>query len=224
MNAFSTIGFWRVMLAFSLCRFGFGGSSSSNTKSTSQQNYTDARSVSSVDSHAVTDSGNTSTSNSNSLTNWLSNVGNTSTSASNVGNTSTTSTTTASNSGNTTIIGTDGGSVHIADMQAQLMQAVGEQNLDAVKAIAGLGSAVGGAATDLAALSQSNSMQLSTHMLDLTGELIDKMATGSSSAIAAQSAMVQAGAASAGVSTQAGIQKIVLIVGAVLSVALILKK
>lgn len=226
----------------------FGGGSSSDTRSTTQQTYSDQRvavqggqgqsggmfnraqddhsttaslsdvgnqftqwlqsssnAYSSTDSHAVSDSGNST------------NSGNTSTTLNNADSHNTQSV--------INYTGTDGGSVQIAQLQAQLMGAVGANNLDVVRTVAGLGAQVGGAATDLAALSQANSMQLSTHMLDLTGELIDKLATGTGSAVAAQSAISQATAqqASASAAAAGGMQKTLLIGAGLLAAALILK-
>ena len=168
----------------------------SNSGNTSAS-WTDSRTTANHDSHALTDSGNT----------WASS--------------------TDSHNQQTTVnwTGTDGGSTKIAEFQAQLMGAVGEQNRDAVKTLARMGAGIGGNAYELAALSQANSMQFSTHMLDMTGELIDRLATGTGATLSAQSAISAATSMQAGASatSAAGMQKMILIGGGLLLAVLILK-
>ena len=221
----------------------FGGSSKSSSSTNSTQNYTDARQAIQNDSHDVSNSGNSS---------WfqsLSDIGNTSYSSnyssrtSNVdsGNTSivdsrSTSTTNTdarnlsnTNSGNTSSVinytGTDGGSVRIAELQSQLMGAMSENNIDAVKTLARMGSGIGDSAYELAAQTSANSMALSTHMLDLTGELIDKLATGTGNAVAENAAVAQSMTASATAAASSGaqMQRVMLIGGAVLLALIVLK-
>jgi hypothetical protein len=231
LKIYSPLALARLRHEGSASRCYFGGSSHSSTQSTSQQTYNDNRQainndshntsnawtsntdLTSSDSHAVSDSGNTSAA-------WSS-------SNSNSGNTSTTSTDShnSSTTTNVTQIGTDQGAVQMAAMQTQLLGAVSEQSFDAVKAVAGLGASVGGSATDLAALSIQNAMQSSTHMLDLSSELIDKLATGTGSAIAMQSAASQdtANQAQATMAQTSLLQKTLVIAGAVVLAVLLLK-
>jgi len=179
----------------------FGGGSKSSSSTNSTQNYTDARQAIQNDSHDVTDSGNSS---------WSQNL-------SNSGNTTTNS--------STTIIGTDGGSVRIAELQSQLLGAMSGDNIDAVKTLARMGSGIGDSAYELAAQTSANSMALSTHMLDLTGELIDKLATGTGNAVAENAAVAQSMTASATAAASSGaqMQRVMLIGGAVLIALIVLK-
>lgn len=148
------------------------------------------------DSHEVANSGNTSsevtttTSDSgNSFAQWLSSL---TTTTSNSGNTSVTdarnlaSSTTDSRSTVVNYTGTDGGLGRITDML--------KHSFDG---LAGYGAGVGREAAELAALSQANSLTLSTHMLDLTGDLIGRLTTGAALSTAAQVDAVRSTAASA---------------------------
>lgn len=161
------------------------------------------------DSHATTNSGNTSkavtntttdSGNTSSLTQWLSSLTN---NTSNSGNTTVTdgrnlaSTTTDSRSTVINYTGLDGGVGTIAAMVAQSLGAVADSNATSVRELARYGAAVGDNAADLAAMSQANSMRLSTHMLDLTGDLIGRMATGAALSTAAQVDVVRTTAARA---------------------------
>lgn len=250
----------------------FGGGSKSQAVNTSAQSYYDSRQTNQTDNHAVSDSNNVSE--------WLSNVGNTSTTVeanrsystqdsgntwsqestavtdsgntsstwwqansdshavANSGNTSSqlTRNTSTADSGNvsdtgnvfdsrstvTNYTGTDGGAVTIAGFNSQLLQALGDSNNATVRSLATLGANVGNSSADLAMASQANSMQLSSHMLDLTGELIDRLATGASVTTAAQTAMVKSTAGAASDSTKQ-MQKMAYIAGGVLVLAIVLK-
>ena len=239
--------------------FGGGGGSSSATTSTSQQAYNDSRAVTSNDSHAVTDSGNTTNSMS-SVSSWLqqlSDSGNTTNSTSlssidshaltdsgntssfaqwlqtltNSGNTSTTNSTSlstadthaVSSSGNTSIIytGTDGGAGKIAEMQAQLLGAASADQLGTVRALAGLGASVGEQAYSLARVTAANSMQASSHMLDLTGELIDKIGGGAQVTAAAQVAAAQNNTSAADAQSKAMVKAAWITGGVMLVLALL---
>ena len=185
---------------------------STTNSSSSTNNLTTA------DSHNVADSGNTSASwwQANSDSHAVANSGNTSTSLSDTGNTSsfmqwltslsdsgnTTDTHAVSNSGNSqssfSYTGTDGGIGHIADVAGQGLQAQAEAGLGTVQALAQWGQHLGDQSAYLAGVTAQNSMLASSHMLDLTGELIDRIATGAAVTANAQTAAVQATSQAAG--------------------------
>lgn len=75
--------------------------------------------------------------------------------------------------------GTDGGSVDIARFNAQLLQALGENQGETVKTLSKMGadgvSRQAQSATDLFALASNNASKSWTHTLDKSGELIDKL-------------------------------------------------
>lgn len=187
------------------------------------------------DSHAVANSGNTSaaltdSNNTSNLTQWLSSL-----TTSNSGNTTTTDgrsfantdSHTLTDSGNSSTVvnytGLDGGAGLIAQTNAQLLGAMSDSNLKSLQSLVTLGANVGNRAADMAALSQSNSLTLSNHMLDLTGELIDRIATGAGTTAAAQTAMVQSTAGQAG-KVSSDMRGMVFTVAGLVLAAIVLKK
>ena len=212
-------------------------STNSNNTSNSLTNFNEWLSQVS-NSLTNTNSGNTSISdsgNTSSFTQWLSSL---TTNNSNSGNTSitdgrSTSTTYSStdsrdqsNSGNTTInwTGTDAGALQLAQLQSQLLGAISGENVDALTALTRLGAGVGDNAYNLAAMASQNSMAASSHMLDLTGELIDKLATGTGNAVAENAAIAQATASQANaLGSTASTQRLLLIGAAVLAGLIVLK-
>ena len=187
------------------------------------------------DSHAVANSGNTSTAlkdsgNTSTLTQWLSSL-----TTSNSGNTTntdgrsfaSTDSHTLTDSGNSSTVvnytGLDGGAGLIAQTNAQLLGAMSDSNLKSLQSLVTLGANVGNKAADMAALSQSNSLTLSNHMLDLTGELIDRIATGAGTTAAAQTAMVQSTAGQAG-KVSSDMRGMVFTVAGLVLAAIVLKK
>jgi hypothetical protein len=146
----------------------------------------DARSYTTADSHAMTDSGNTTI-------NWT---------------------------------GTDGGALQLAQLHGQLTALQEQHNADAFAGLLGTGASMFDQLNRMATVSQANSMAMSTHMLDLTGELIDKVATGTQSMFANSSAAAQAAtAATVSQTSQASAtsKQLMLIGLAVVGLALLLR-
>ena len=75
------------------------------------------------------------------------------------------------------------------------MHAAGEQNIDAVLALAKMGTNIGGNFAELASQSAQNSRSVSEHMLDITGDLIGKLSSGAATGAAASSLLAASGAA-----------------------------
>lgn len=142
-----------------------------------------------LDLTSVFDGSNRSTNDSgNTLASWSSantNSGNTS----NV-NASRTSTTT-----NYTSNGTDPGVSSINATNAELLATLGDQQGDALKVIAGLGTngirQMGESATSLFGTAEQNSAQVWTHTLDASQEAMDKMFTAASGVLGASTQLAQ---------------------------------
>lgn len=180
----------------------------------------DGSSRSWADSHNLSDIGNTwaydgssrttnnSSSNANSW-NWSS-------SNSNSGNTSTSN----SSSYNSTVTNTGTDAARIVELQGQMMSHMADEQLGSVRALAQLGADVSNNGRDLAMFSAKNSALASEHMLDITGDIINKLAGASASGAAMSATLAQAGASTA--ATAAGDKQMrMTLIGAAVLVALV---
>lgn len=120
--------------------------------------------------------------------------------------------------------GTDTGAVHMADLMANLAGAQTSAATEAQQIMAGLAGHVGDQSAHLAEVSGANAMLLSEHMLNLTGELIDKVSTGTESLVASQNSAGAAAASivQAGAQQSAGVQKTLVIAACAIAAALVL--
>jgi hypothetical protein len=96
---------------------------------------------------------------------------------------------------NTTTIGTDPGIAQIASLNDQLLATLGDQQGDAMKVIAGLGSdtikQLGESATNLYSQSEQNSATAWSHTVDASQEVIDKMFSAAGNVLNAGTTLAQ---------------------------------
>lgn len=95
----------------------------------------------------------------------------------------------------TTNIGTDPGIVQMTALNDQLLGTLADQQGDAMKVIAGLGTsgiqAMGESATNLFSSAEQNSAQVWTHTLDASQEAMDKMFSAASGVLGASTSLAQ---------------------------------